>query len=171
MPPICVYPAHQGREGSPPTPNAPPLAHHHPPDALLSLAAANIVGTGPHIAGLVLAAGATTPAHQHIYPMTDKILSRVSEQLIPVLEVRHGLFESARLTASVSCWRCLCVGGGGDVLSHAGRLSLLGCPAVLSLLGCPAHTPASQPAHTSPTVLGAELHPLLSPSVHLADVC
>lgn len=71
-------------------------------DALLSLAAANIAGTGPHIAGLIMAAGATTSAHQKIYPATDRILSRASEHMMPVLEVQQGLFETARLTATVN---------------------------------------------------------------------
>lgn len=71
-------------------------------DALLSLAAANVLGVGPHVAGLVLAAGATTSKYQSIPATTDRILSKASAAMIPVLEVQTGLFETARMTAGVN---------------------------------------------------------------------
>ncbi|KAI3427945.1 hypothetical protein D9Q98_006335 [Chlorella vulgaris] len=67
-------------------------------DVLLSLTAAHVTGTGPHVAGIIL----TDSAERAVSSATDRILMHFSDQLVPVIDTPSGLFETARVIASVN---------------------------------------------------------------------
>ncbi|PRW56388.1 phosphate acetyltransferase isoform A [Chlorella sorokiniana] len=66
-------------------------------DVLLSLTAAHVTGTGPHVAGIIL-----TDAKESVGAATDRVLMHYSDQLVPVIETPTGLFETARIVSSVN---------------------------------------------------------------------
>ncbi|GAB4821111.1 hypothetical protein N2152v2_008157 [Parachlorella kessleri] len=66
-------------------------------DVILSLTAAHVCGTGPHIAGLLL-----TDSTAAFGTAASRILTKYSDQLVPIAEVPIGAFETARRVATVN---------------------------------------------------------------------
>lgn len=65
-------------------------------DAILSLTAAHVCGTGPHVAGILL-----TDADTVIGTVADRILMRYADQLVPIAEVRCGTYAATHKVGNV----------------------------------------------------------------------